>query len=378
MSPVGGGDAEPFQQHRAGQQAPDPAGELGGVPGRHQHAGRPVDHRVQVAAERRGDHRRAAGHGLQARHAERLVPGHVDHQVGRAEQGRHVILADLAGELDPVRDAEAAGQPGQVTARLVLAQHRPRRAADDQQLRVGDVGQRAHGRLQAVPAQVGGHRDQPRPLRARRDGAFGAEPDGVHAERHHADRGPRDAQAGEVGHLVGAGRDHRVRAAGHGPLEPAPGPRLGLGASPARPGRAVLPDVVAALGGAQRVERLHDREAPVTGTGQRGQAAGPADRVHDVRLVPMPGVGQAERERPDVGQQGLVGQHFGRAGRDVLDPHSAGQLVLVRQVRRVLAGVDGHVMVLAGQGLGQHGYAGLLGGRLAAHRVGEGRGFFGD
>ena len=70
---------------------------------------------------------------------------------------------------------------------FVLAQHRPRRAADDQQLRVGDVGQRAHGRLQAVPAQVGGHRDQPRPLRARRDGAFGAEPDGVHAERHHAE-----------------------------------------------------------------------------------------------------------------------------------------------------------------------------------------------
>ena len=28
LGPVGGGDPEPFQQHRVGEQPPDPAGEL--------------------------------------------------------------------------------------------------------------------------------------------------------------------------------------------------------------------------------------------------------------------------------------------------------------------------------------------------------------
>ena len=100
--------------------------------------------------------------------------------------------------------------------------------------------------------------------------------------------------------------------------------------------------------------------------------------MHDVGLVPLPGLGQAGRERLDVREHRLVGQWLGRAGRHVLDPHAAGQFVLIGQVRSVLAGVHDDVVVLVGKFLGQGGDAGFLAGRLAAHGVGEGRGFFGD
>ena len=135
---------------------------------------------------------------------------------------------------------------------------------------------------------------------------------------------------------------------------------------------------MAALGGAQRVEGLHDREAAVAGSGQRGQATGPADRVHDVGLVAVPELGQAERERADVGQRVLVGQRFGRAGRDVTNAGAAGQLVLVGQGRRVLAGVHRHVVVLAGQRLRPARLRGSP--RWPVRRGGarQGSGFFGN
>ena len=189
---------------------------------------------------------------------------------------------------------------------------------------------RARPRLQAVPAQVGATAISRGRSERGATGPSALKPGMVSTPNGTTltvVRGtPRPARSDTSSALVAITASALQATALAGPF----GTRLGLGASPARPGRAVLPDAVAALGGAQRVERLHDREAPVTGTGQRGQAAGPADRVHDVRLVPVPGVRQAERERPDVAAAPRR-PALRRAGH-VLDPHSAGQLVLVRQV----------------------------------------------
>ena len=53
---------------------------------------RPVERcatRVEQPADRGADHGHAAGHRLERDDAERLVPGHAHHHVGRAQQGRH-------------------------------------------------------------------------------------------------------------------------------------------------------------------------------------------------------------------------------------------------------------------------------------------------
>jgi hypothetical protein len=100
--------------------------------------------------------------------------------------------------------------------------------------------------------------------------------------------------------------------------------------------------------------------------------------VHHVGLVVLPQLGQGLGERADVRQHGLVGQGLGRAGRDVPDGGAAGQFRGVGQVRGVLAGVHGDVVLLAGQLAGQRGHPGLLGGGFAARGVAEGGGVFGN
>ena len=75
-----------------------------GSRGRHQVAGGPVDHGVGQAADRGGDHRDPAGHGLQRHDAERLVPGRGDHHVGRAVPAAGIVRpGHRAGEHAPGR-----------------------------------------------------------------------------------------------------------------------------------------------------------------------------------------------------------------------------------------------------------------------------------
>ena len=145
----GGGDPEAFQQNPVGQQLPDPAGQRLGLTRGDQQAGGAVDHGVEVAADGGRDHRGAAGHGLQAGHAERLVPGHVDDQVGASGAGRAFVLADLAGELDPVRHAEAGRRAGPGRGTPGRGGASAGRSADDDELGAGisaGRGPRSRGR----------------------------------------------------------------------------------------------------------------------------------------------------------------------------------------------------------------------------------------
>ena len=88
-----------------------------------------------------------------------------------------------------------------------------------------------------------------------------------------------------------------------------------------------------------------------------GQAAGPAQRVHDIRAVALPEAAQraAEGGHPleQVCVPGLGGGLGDRAGVYVLDPDSGVQLSLVGQVGQVLLGVDGHLVTLSGQLAGE-------------------------
>jgi hypothetical protein len=136
--------------------------------------------------------------------------------------------------------------------------------------------------------------------------------------------------------------------------------------------------VVPALGGAQRMERLDDRDAAVAGRGQGSQAAGPADRVHDVGLVVVPDLGQRVGERADVRQYVFVGQRLSRSGRDVPDGGAAVQSRALGQVLGVLAGVHRDLVLLAGQFGGQRGDPGLLDGGFAARGVRKSGGVFGN
>ena len=176
------------------------------------------------------------------------------------------------------------------------------------------------------------------------------------------------AQAGQFGHLGGMGGDHRGGAAPDGGLEPDP-----------RRGRAVGPHPVAPFGDAERAEFLHDRYALVASGGQRRQAAGPAQCVHDVGAVLLPAAAQRAAERRDPLEQASVAAVGGdRAGVDVLDPDAVVQFGPVGQVRLVLLGVDGDLVTLAGQAPGELGKSDVVTVRAGADPRVQGSRVLGD
>jgi hypothetical protein len=119
------------------------------------------------------------------------------------------------------------------------------------------------------------------------------------------------------------------------------------------------------------MERLHDRDFLIARAGESGQAARPADGVHNVGLLPAPEVGELGGERAHVRKQHLVGQGLGRPGGYVLDVHSAWELTAVGQARCVLAREQGHVMLLLRELAGQRGHTSLLASRLGVQCVHE-------
>ena len=78
----------------------------------------------------------------------RLVLAGADDQVSGPQQGRHRGVLHLAGEDHAVCDAQRRGELGQLDVTVVVSQLGLVGAADDQELGVGDPGQRPQQLLQ--------------------------------------------------------------------------------------------------------------------------------------------------------------------------------------------------------------------------------------
>ena len=125
------------------------------------------------------------------------------------------------------------------------------------------------------------------------------------------------------------------------------------GSSRIRSGPAQREGVMPALGDAQGMEGLHHRDAQPAGGGEGGQAAGPAQRVHDIRPVLAQPVAQRPGEGRHPGEQlPLVGGRL-RRGAKVLNACPGGQLAVIRQARVELLRVHGHLVAVARQLAGQ-------------------------
>jgi hypothetical protein len=106
---------------------------------------------------------------------------------------------------------------------------------------------------------------------------------------------------------------------------------------------------MAALDGAQRVERVDDRDAEVArGLGRR-EARHPEVRVHHVRRLGGPALAQVARERVHVREQLVLGELGRRPGVDVVDDHAAGEGHLARAPRVVAPGVDDDLVAAAAE-----------------------------
>ncbi len=75
--------------------------------------------------------------------------------------------------------------------------------------------------------------------------------------------------------------------------------------------------------------------------------------MRDVRAGPAPPLGELVAELPDVSRELACGQRRRRAGGQMLNGHATGQDRAARKLGRVLARVDGHAVIQAGQGLCQ-------------------------
>jgi serine phosphatase RsbU (regulator of sigma subunit)/PAS domain-containing protein len=268
---VGGGDAVGLQHHGLGEQVPDTVRQERGATGRHQDAGGAIDHGVRHGvgpgpAER--DDRGAARHGLQRDHAGRLVLGGVDVQVGGPQQRRQGLLVELADRVHAVGDVQLVRERGETA----------RRAAGHDEFGIGHPGHRVQQRVERLGP--GGLTDgqQPRVAVARGRRTLGRETLGVHAARDHPDVPARHAEPGQVGGLAGVGGEHRVGGAADGGLKP---DALGRGGDPVPP-----------LGHPEGGEGLHNRQPEVPARRERGQARGPAHRVHDIGALGVPALAQ--------------------------------------------------------------------------------------
>ena len=335
LGPVGRGHAEGLEQHRVGEQLPDPLREQRRAAGRDQDAGGAVDHGVHLAADRGGDDRGAARHGLDGQHAGRVVLAEADDQVGGAQQRRQRGAAGLAGERHLAGHAEGVGELGQPAEAKVVAEVGLRRAAGHDQVGAGHLGHRAQQGGERVVLRQVGHGHQARPGGALGDRPLGGELVGVHAAGHDADRPAGDAEPGQVGLLVGAPGEHGARGAADRGLK---ADALGAGVT----GDHVMPP----LGDAKGVKRLHHGDPQVAGGRQGGEAAGPAQRVHHVGAVAAQALVQRAAEAGNLREQvGLAVLPV--RGADVL--HRDTRLKLCSLGGAVPLRVHGHLVALAGQ-----------------------------
>src|ERR1700722_18058212 len=206
---VGGGDAERLELHGVGEQGADLLGEEGGAAGLDQEAGGAVEDGVDLGAGGGRDDGGAAGHGLDGGDGGRVVLVEVDHQVGRAQQRREAVAADLAGEQDPAAQVEGVAEPGEPPVGQVALELGAGRAAGHDQLGAGDLGERAQQGVEGVPlgGEVGDG-DQAVPAAALAGRAVGGELAGVDPGGDDPDGAAGDAEPGQVGLLVGgAGHD---------------------------------------------------------------------------------------------------------------------------------------------------------------------------
>ena len=238
------------------QQGPQRGRQHVGPARGHEQARHLVHDGVLDAADRAGDHRAPAGHGLQRHDPERLVPGHAHHRVRRAQQRRHVRPGDRAEQPDAVRDARRGRrlpQPPRVRVAVQRGACSPEPAGPPATSSSTPGSRRSAAITSSTPLRR--TRRPSTTIRGRSErGCTGPSGEKAAVSTPHGTTvvaPARGAQAGELEHLVGAGGDDPVDAPGDGALGGDPAGRAG-----------VVGALVAALDAAQGVEGLHDRAGP--------------------------------------------------------------------------------------------------------------------
>ena len=293
---------------RIGEHVAQDGGQALGVARRDVAAREPVHDRVDEAAHRAGDHGHAAGHRLERRDAEGLVPGDRHQRVRGAQEHGELLAGDAPAEVHAVGDAGRLGERAQAPRLGVRVELGPRRPAGDDELAPRHVGQGADD----VPDPLA--LDQPaRVDDAVRQRSLLAQP--VGAEALQVDTAGDDvdlravrAQAHELERLVRARRHDAIH----------PGDDVALELRALRRARVRIA-LVAALDDPERVEGVDDREAQALRGPRRREAGHPEVAVDDVRPVAAPLALELVGERVHVPEQLVLRQHARRAGVDVVD-----------------------------------------------------------
>ncbi len=324
----------------------------------HQRARHAVLDGHRQAADRRGDHRRAAGLRLQRDQAEGLaVRGHHQGRRGAVPVGE-ALLADRRVEAHHVADAELGGQLVQA---LGLGQAGARGAADDRDdqalaqlgLPVEQHGdgpqQHVRGLQRLYPAGEKEHRGILRQAQRSTRGTAVARPEHLQVHPGVDDGelvGARRVVQGELGGLLGGVGDQPVGRLDHLGLTDHPGRRLG----------EVTLGQCRVLDLRHGVHRVHQRDAPALGCQPADLAGEPVVRVDEVvvaRPVTCLGAQHPVGEGAELGREVLLEQALVRPGGDVPDEHTGGELDGRRVVRADRPGEHLDLDVELGEALGQ-------------------------
>jgi hypothetical protein len=242
-----------------------------------------------------------------------------------------------------------------------------RRAPGDDELGVGDLGERLdHVADPLALDEPPDAQHTPHAGAAAAAWAIGREQVEVDAARHDRELAARRAEADELEHLVGARRDDLVGAPDEVALDPE-----------ALLGRRVVVALVAALDDAERVERLHDRDAVLALSEQRGVTRHPEVGVDDVGAVGPPGLDQPIGELRHVRQELVLRHRLRRPGVDVVDDDARRHLQALGQVGVVAARVHDDLRATPRDGLRQRRDVDVLPARVDAAQRGERAGVLG-
>jgi hypothetical protein len=124
--------------------------------------------------------------------------------------------------------------------------------------------------------------------------------------------------------------------------------------------------VVPPLRDAKQAECPPSRDAEIAGSHQGGEPAGPADGVHDSRLLTAPARPQRVTERGYADQQSRVTPLARRADRDVHDAQAAAGFGAIQHVRLTLLRAHGHPVPLPGEDTGELAESGVVQARARA------------
>ena len=267
---AGIGSASSIAQHR---------GQAHRIARRDVAAGHAVDDGVDHPADRAGDDRHAAGHRLQRRDAERLVPRHGDQRVGGAQQRGQVVATDAAAQEHAVTDAVALGQRTQTPCLGVgCRSSRGRWPPATTSSQPGDRLQRADDVADALAL------DQPArvedPVVAVRAARRGRRAGSARGRRRRGRRGPcrgrrRGASARKPRRCRWRRSGRRLATIARSTLQPPRGAGVGVA-------------LVAALDDAERVEGVDYRDVEHARRSQRREARHPEVAVDDVGPILAP------------------------------------------------------------------------------------------